>query len=173
MIRLGLGVLLAAMLPFAALAQTGDDANGGIGAGLGLGVENALELDFELLDDAELSDPLALEAPEFVEQKPVAIAATSVPSGVLRGLDRLSGKVEDIPVSAGQNVAWGTIEISMKECRYPTENPSGDAFALLEISEQNSDAPFFRAWMAASSPALTALDHPRYDVWVLRCDIPG
>lgn len=26
--------------------------------------------------------------------------------------------------------------------------------------------------MTASSPALSALDHPRYDVWVLRCDVP-
>ncbi|MGB0800115.1 MAG: DUF2155 domain-containing protein, partial [Planktomarina sp.] len=24
-------------------------------------------------------------------------------------------------------------------------------------------------WMVASSPALNALEHPRYDIWVLRC----
>ena len=27
----------------------------------------------------------------------------------------------------------------------------------------------FSGWMVASSPALNALDHSRYDIWVLRC----
>ncbi|MCW8843320.1 MAG: DUF2155 domain-containing protein, partial [Rhodobacteraceae bacterium] len=35
-----------------------------------------------------------------------------------------------------------------------------------------SEAPLFQGWMIASSPALSALDHPRYDVWVLRCKTP-
>jgi len=34
------------------------------------------------------------------------------------------------------------------------------------------DKPVFKGWMIASSPALNALDHPRYDVWVLRCITP-
>ena len=28
------------------------------------------------------------------------------------------------------------------------------------------------AFAAKKGPALSALDHPRYDVWVLRCDVP-
>ncbi len=28
----------------------------------------------------------------------------------------------------------------------------------------------FSGWMIASSPALNALDNPRYDVWLLRCN---
>jgi hypothetical protein len=32
--------------------------------------------------------------------------------------------------------------------------------------------PVFSGWMVASSPALSALDHPRYDVWVLNCIYP-
>ncbi|MDA9980314.1 DUF2155 domain-containing protein, partial [Yoonia sp.] len=27
----------------------------------------------------------------------------------------------------------------------------------------------FAGWMLASAPALNAMDHPRYDVWALRC----
>jgi hypothetical protein len=27
----------------------------------------------------------------------------------------------------------------------------------------------FSGWMIADSPALSALDHARYDVWILRC----
>jgi hypothetical protein len=31
-------------------------------------------------------------------------------------------------------------------------------------------APVFQGWLIGSAPALHALDHPRYDVWVLRCN---
>ena len=38
--------------------------------------------------------------------------------------------------------------------------------------EETSETPLFSGWMLASSPALSALDHPRYDVWVLSCVLP-
>jgi hypothetical protein len=38
------------------------------------------------------------------------------------------------------------------------------------VDSLNDNAPVFSGWMIASSPALSAMDHPRYDVWILRCD---
>jgi hypothetical protein len=46
---------------------------------------------------------------------------------------------------------------------------SPDAFALVQIKDWPRDETLFEGWMMASSPALNALEHPRYDVWVLRC----
>ena len=37
------------------------------------------------------------------------------------------------------------------------------------IRDVRETAPRFSGWMFASSPALSALDHPRYDVWVVSC----
>ncbi|MEZ5716636.1 MAG: DUF2155 domain-containing protein [Paracoccaceae bacterium] len=37
------------------------------------------------------------------------------------------------------------------------------------MGEEARDDPIFTGWMVASSPALNAMDHRRYDVWVLRC----
>lgn len=88
---------------------------------------------------------------------------------VVRGLDKLSGKVSEITVPAGASQALDRITITLGECRYPEGNAAGDAFAFLTIEEVGKPDPVFRGWMIASSPALNALDHPRYDVWVLRC----
>jgi hypothetical protein len=88
---------------------------------------------------------------------------------VLRGLDKISGAVEDVTLVNGARVSLGRLEIRLQECRYPAGNPAGDAWAFLEISEDGRAAPVFRGWMIASSPALNPLDHARYDVWVLRC----
>lgn len=42
----------------------------------------------------------------------------------------------------------------------------------LTVMEQGQPSPAFSGWMVASSPALSALEHPRYDVQVLRCLTP-
>jgi hypothetical protein len=90
-------------------------------------------------------------------------------AAILRGLDKISGDVGDIEVSTGAAGSYGRMQIEVSECRYPAANPSGDAFAYLTIHQHDVDAPVFQGWMIASAPALNALDHPRYDIWLLRC----
>lgn len=87
----------------------------------------------------------------------------------VRGLDKISGDVRDLEIGAGQVGTYGRLTIEISECRVPRANPSGDAFAFLTIRHEGVDAPVFSGWMFASSPALNAFDHHRYDVWLLRC----
>ncbi|SNS37743.1 DUF2155 domain-containing protein [Antarctobacter heliothermus] len=105
---------------------------------------------------------------------PVAAQETvSVGTGaVLRGLDKLNAKVTDIVLQNGATEVLGLIEIALKECRYPEGDPSGDAYAFLTIREAGIAKPVFSGWMIASSPALNAMDHARFDVWILRCTLP-
>lgn len=86
----------------------------------------------------------------------------------LRALDKMLGQPTDIDLSIGQTVVFGRIAIRAIECRYPAGDPSGDAFARLEVLDLEGET-LFDGWMIASSPALNALEHARYDVWVLRC----
>jgi hypothetical protein len=97
--------------------------------------------------------------------------AASAPGGVVRWLDKLSGQVADVDLSRGQSVKQGRLTIQLDECRYPVADPASNAYAHLTIMDELQPAPVFSGWMIASSPALSALDHPRYDVWILRCDI--
>jgi hypothetical protein len=87
----------------------------------------------------------------------------------LRGLDNLNGTAQDITVRAGETVRYGHLEITAETCRVPRETPTADAYAFLKIRDVREDSPRFSGWMFASSPALSALDHPRYDVWVVSC----
>lgn len=88
---------------------------------------------------------------------------------VLRGLDKVNGRTVDVEVDNGGTVIIFGLDVALADCRYPAENPTGDAYAFLTIRESGSSATQFEGWMIASSPALNALDHSRYDVWVLRC----
>ena len=98
-------------------------------------------------------------------------AALSGQGAMIRTLDKVSGRTADFEFVPNQRHSLGKLQIELTECRYPSGNPSGDAFAHLNIREIGIPESFFRGWMIASSPAISALDHPRYDVWVLRCII--
>lgn len=101
-----------------------------------------------------------------------AVAQGSAVTGTgadLRALEKISGETTDFSLAPGEVAEFGRLSIEMAECRYPQGDPAADAFAYLIIREDGADAPAFTGWMVASSPALNALDHPRYDVWVLRC----
>ncbi|WP_172326983.1 DUF2155 domain-containing protein [Mangrovicoccus sp. HB161399] len=115
-----------------------------------------------LLAAAVLALPMAAQAQEDV---PVV----TEPFAILRGLDRLSGELTEFQVQAGGTAIYRDLVVSVAECRVPRDNPSGDAYAYLTIQDRRASEPNFQGWMVASSPALNALDHMRYDVWLIRC----
>jgi hypothetical protein len=103
---------------------------------------------------------------------PVAAVETLQGSGaILRGLDKVGGRVHDIDFATGAYGALGRLRIELVDCRYPQDNATGDGFAFLNIFEGSNPTAIFSGWMIASAPALNPLDHARYDVWVLRCKI--
>ena len=88
---------------------------------------------------------------------------------ILRGLEKVSGDIVDMTLRPGEEADIGPLTVTLNECRYPLGDPAADAFAFLTIRDESEPQPIFSGWMVASSPALNALDHPRFDVWVLRC----
>ncbi|MGR3571194.1 DUF2155 domain-containing protein [Brevirhabdus sp.] len=100
------------------------------------------------------------------------LSAQEVTQGLgasLRALDKVSGETRDFELSSGEAATYGRLRIELEECRYPTEDPSSNAYALLNIAQEGKRDVEFSGWMVAGSPGLNALDDPRYDVWVLRC----
>lgn len=95
--------------------------------------------------------------------------ANSAGGGVLRALDKVAGTSRDIELVRGQTERVGNLEVQLNDCRFPAGNPAGDAFAELEIRNTGTRQRVFSGWMIASSPALSALEDPRYDIWVIRC----
>jgi hypothetical protein len=97
---------------------------------------------------------------------------SDAPGASLRFLDKLTSETGDVTLALGQAAKFGRLVVQLDQCRYPTDNPSSDAEAHLTIVEEITGSQLFAGWMLASSPALSALDHPRYDVWVLSCALP-
>ncbi|MBW7921357.1 MAG: DUF2155 domain-containing protein [Rubellimicrobium sp.] len=92
--------------------------------------------------------------------------------GTVRVLDKITGTVRDLTLTTGTSEVIGHLTITMGECRFPRDNPTGDAYVQLVIQDTRDSEPAFAGWMVASEPALEPFDHPRYDVWALSCVIP-
>jgi hypothetical protein len=111
---------------------------------------------------------LALAAPPAL----AARATIDQPIIVLQGLDKITARVSRFEVPVGQTIEFGTLDITIRACRTtaPEETPENAAF--LQITDEppgEARRTVFSGWMFSSSPAVSALDHAVYDVWVVRC----
>jgi hypothetical protein len=89
---------------------------------------------------------------------------------MLRGLDKSSGRTETFEVAVGEIAPFGRLELTVNACRTPPEGQGEDAVIhLTVVDRKGGGGPVFSGWMFASAPALSALDHPRYDVWAIAC----
>lgn len=91
---------------------------------------------------------------------------------VLQGLDKVTARVSTFEATLGDIAHFGTLEIIPHACFKTPPEEAPESAAFLEIWEAKPGEPrkeLFTGWMFASSPALSALEHPVYDVWVLDC----
>ncbi len=93
---------------------------------------------------------------------------------VLRSLDKVSARTSTFEIPVGKTVKFGrALFIKVQACRKasPIEKPESASFLQIweKSPEQEKGTWVFSGWMFASSPALSAMDHPVYDVWVLDC----
>ncbi len=109
-------------------------------------------------------------APQAAAQQPATWDDRDV--AVLQGLDKITARVWTFEAAVGALTRFGTLDLTVEACkkRPPDEPPDSAAFVnVREMPSDSGEAPLFRGWMFASSPALSALEHPVYDVWVLEC----
>lgn len=107
---------------------------------------------------------------EVIEEERPEWRSETRPVAMLRGLDKISGLVTDIRAPVGETTVFQRLKLRVEQCRVPPAGVGDDAFVFLQIEDgKEGRAPVFSGWMFASSPALSAMDHQRYDVWVLSC----
>ena len=130
-----------------------------------------------------LNSPMAMAQTDGQGQAPSVQAENSDPqwggtpplegyATVLNGLNKITARVFSMESKHGQPVKFGTLRIIVRGCRKnpPEEQPESAAF--LEIYEEKAGEepqPLFSGWMFSSSPAVSALEHPVYDIWVTDC----
>jgi hypothetical protein len=103
---------------------------------------------------------------------PAAAEMTREPTAIIQGLDKVAARVSRFEAPVGHAVQFGKLLVLVRDCERsaPEDRPENAAF--LEIYEQRpgeAQERLFSGWMFSSSPALSALEHPVYDVTLLEC----
>lgn len=103
-----------------------------------------------------------------------AVDMIDLPVVKLQSLDKITARTGTFEAHVGSTVKFGSVYIKVQACRKasPIEQPESAAF--LQVWEAGADGEqepewIFSGWMFASSPGLSPMDHPIYDVWVLDC----
>lgn len=93
---------------------------------------------------------------------------------VLRTIDKVSARTHTFDIPVGKTVKFGnSLFIKARACRKSSPIALPESAAFLQIWErkphQKESSWVFSGWMFASSPSLSAMTHPVYDVWVISC----
>ncbi len=95
------------------------------------------------------------------------------PVATFAGLDKITGRITRFDVYVNETVLFGALELTPRACY---DRPSSDTLqrtsAFLAVNQIGLDGVgerIFTGWMFADSPALNAVDHAVYDVWLIEC----
>ena len=104
-----------------------------------------------------------------------ALSATELPMdiAVLRGLDKVTGRISTFSIPIGQTGQFGKTFVVPEACytRPPEESPEDSVFLyVFEKSLKGENIELFKGWMFSSNPALSSMEHPVYDIWVIGCE---
>ncbi len=105
---------------------------------------------------------------------PAAPVGTMNEMGVaeLQALDKITARVSHLEIKVGDTTTFGSLNIAVKACRKAPAENTPESAVFLQVWEQNPGEEshwVYSGWMFASSPALAAMDHPVYDIWLLDC----
>ncbi len=91
---------------------------------------------------------------------------------VLRGVYKITGRVTTMTATVNEPFKFGELTIIPERCLTKPQEEMPENAVYLQIFEENKDVPqkqIFKGWMFSSNPALSPLEHPIYDVWLLNC----
>lgn len=92
---------------------------------------------------------------------------------ILQGLDKETARIQTFGGKVGSVVTFRTLEIAIRRCQKTPPQLKPEKAAFLQIYDVDPETKqkklVFSGWMFASSPALSAMDHPTYDIWVKDC----
>ncbi len=142
-------------------------------------VEEPDAADMDMLEHSKTEEskiPAATSTPAPVvtpEKKPGEGGITDFNMVVLQGLNKVTARSSRIEVPIGSVVRFGTLEINARRCwqAAPDERPENAALLeIFEIKQGETPKQIFLGWMFSSSPGLSSLEHPFYDITVVKCD---
>ena len=86
-------------------------------------------------------------------------------------LNKTTNKVSTKDILVNSKISWETLNIEVLFCGStpPTEIP--EDYVLIDVYDtiNNENTNIYKGWMISSSPDVTSLENPIYDLWLVNC----
>ena len=86
-------------------------------------------------------------------------------------LDKISNKLIEKTISVDASDEIETLNISVYACFSEPPDEISEDYVLIDVKDNFQDEfkSVYKGWMISSSPEVTPLEHPVYDLWLLGC----
>jgi hypothetical protein len=91
---------------------------------------------------------------------------------IIQGLNKITAKTSILEIRVGDTLKFGKLTITIHKCWQSPLDQKPESKVLMDVYESNGNenkARIFYGWMFASSPSISALEHPIYDITVVGC----
>ena len=88
-------------------------------------------------------------------------------------LDKITTKVETFEINVNDSIIFNSLYIEIFACYKNPPEVIPEDFVLLKIYDKIinlENQAIYQGWMISSSPSSTPLEHPIYDVWLVKCE---
>ena len=109
----------------------------------------------------------------FFSLLPLTVSAETIEKkyASFKLLNKTTNKVSTKDILVSSKISWETLNIEVLYCGStpPTEIP--EDYVLIDVYDtiNNEDTNIYKGWMISSSPDVTPLENPIYDLWLVDC----
>lgn len=92
-------------------------------------------------------------------------------TATIQALNKITAKTSLLEINIGDTISFGSISIVAHKCWKAPLDQKPESKILLEVTENKEDleSRIFYGWIFASSPSISGLEHPIYDLTALDC----
>ena len=90
----------------------------------------------------------------------------------MQAMDKITGRVSEIDIPVNGKMDFGSFSVVVRSCQTRSAEEIPDNFAFVDVADKDlsgNQSNIFKGWMISSSPATSAVEHPIYDVWLIKC----
>ncbi len=105
--------------------------------------------------------------PAVAQAKEVATNAA-----LMQAMDKVTGRVNKITVPVNSKVSYGDFSLVLRACKKRPAEETPENFAFIDVTDKSfgkDEYNIFRGWVVSSTPGISAIEHPIYDIWLLEC----
>lgn len=96
-----------------------------------------------------------------------SFAATDYEKAAIRILNKITAKSFLVDIDLKKDHKYGGLNIKIHKCWNAPLEQKPETKMLLEINENEQN--IFFGWLFASSPSISSLEHPIYDITAIKC----